>query len=328
MLRRFGFVVLVSAALAGLACTGKYVRPTTEEKIEPTPERLERGAYLVNSLMACGGCHSPRVDNSWLGGERSDAYLAGGQLFDDPDSGFRLSTPNITPDPATGIGAWSDDEILRALRDGIHRDGSLMRPPMPYYMYDVLSDDDARAIVAYLRTVPPVKNQVPRVAELPFMLRMVLRMGALHHRPVKDVKAPSRSDKKAYGAYLARIGLCVDCHSMTGTGPDLEDNLLGGSEDAFFERDFGKVWARNLTPDVETGIGRYSAEQLKEALRSGKRLDGKPMAPPMSLFLPHLSTWTDEDLDALVEYVRSVAPVKRKVPEPDLNARARKTLGL
>lgn len=322
-----GGLALLGLGLAGAGCTGKYVRPTTQERVEATPERLERGAYLVNSVMACGGCHTPRVGGTWLGGERTDAYLAGGSLFDDPDSGFKVSTPNITPDKETGIGAWSDDEILRAMRDGIHRDGSLMRPPMPYYMYDHLSDEDARAVVAYLRSIPPVKNKVTRVAELPFMLRMALKFGALHHEPVKDVKAPAPADKKAYGAYLARVGLCVDCHSMTGTGPDLEDNLLGGSEDPLVERDFGKVWMRNLTPDQETGLGKYSADQIKEALRSGRRLDGKPMLPPMSLFIPHISTWTDEDLDALVTFIKSVKPIQRKVKDPELTAEAKRTLG-
>ena len=94
------------------------------------------------------------------------------------------------------------------------------------------------------------------------------------------------------------------------------------------ERQYGKVWARNLTPDRETGIGKYTAEQIKQSLRSGKRLDGKPMAPPMTLVLPHISTWTDEDLDALVVYMRSVPAKPRKAPEPEMTAEARKSIGL
>ncbi|HEY0707444.1 MAG TPA: c-type cytochrome [Polyangia bacterium] len=316
------------AGLASLACTGKYVRPTTLDKIDATPERLERGGYLVNSIMSCGACHTPRVGNTWLGGERADAYLAGGGMFDDPDMGFQINSPNITPDRETGIGAWSDDEILRAIRDGVHKDGSLLRPPMPFYMYDALSDEDGRAVVAYLRTVPPIKNAVPRTAKLPFMLKFAMSFGLIHHKPVSNVQAPKPTDKQAYGGYLARLGLCVDCHSMTDKGPDLDDNLLAGSTAPLAERQYGKVWARNLTPDPETGIGKYTAEQLKTSLRSGKRLDGKPMAPPMSLVLPHISTWTEEDLDALVVYLRSVPPKKRQVPEPQLTDEAKKSIGL
>ena len=323
--------ILLLGALLGLgalACTGKYVRPTTQEKIQPTPGRLERGSYLVNSVMACGACHTPRVGNSWLGGERADAYLAGGTLFDDPEGEFQMSVPNITPDVATGIGSWSDDEILRAIRDGVHKDGSLLKPPMPFYMYDVLSDEDGRAVVAYLRSVPPVKNAVSKTANLPFMLKFAMALGMIHHEPVSNVQAPKPTDKQAYGGYLARLGLCVDCHSMTDKGPDLEDNLLAGSSVPLAERQYGKVWARNLTPDKDAGIGRYTAQQIKESLRSGKRLDGKPMAPPMTLVLPHISTWTDEDLDAVIVYLQSVPAKPRKTPEPELTAEAKQTLGL
>lgn len=315
-------------ALTTLACTGKYVRPTTQEKIQPTPGRLERGSYLVNSVMSCGACHSPRVGNTWLGGERADAYLAGGTLFDDPDAGFLISIPNITPDPTTGIGTWSDDEILRAIRDGVHKDGSLLRPPMPFYMYDALSDEDGRAVVAYLRSVPAIKNAVPKRAEFPFMLKFAMAFGMIHHAPVSNVQAPKPTDKVAYGGYLARLGLCSDCHSMSDKGPDVKGNLLGGSTIPLAERQYGKVWARNLTPDRETGLGKYTPDQIKASLRSGKRLDGKPMAPPMTLVLPHISTWTDEDLDALIVYIRSVPVIQRKVPEPEMTAEARKSIGL
>jgi hypothetical protein len=115
---------------------------------------------------------------------------------------------------------------------------------------------------------------------------------------------------------------------MTDKGPDTDDNLLGGSTEPLAERQYGKVWARNLTPDIETGLGKFSADQIKQALRTGKRLDGKPMAPPMSMVLPHISTWTDEDLDALIVYLRSVKPIKRQVPEPQLTPEAKKSIGL
>jgi mono/diheme cytochrome c family protein len=322
------FLLAGLLGLTALGCTGKYVRPTTAEQIQPSPGRVERGNYLVNSVMSCGACHTPRVGDTWLGGERADAYLSGGQKFDDPDMGFMVPVPNITPDPTTGIGAWSDDEILRAIRDGVHKDGSLLKPPMPFYMYDALSDEDARAVVAYLRSVPPIKNAVPRAADLPFMLKFAMAFGMIHHKPVSNVVAPKPTDRLAYGGYLARLGLCSDCHSMTGKGPDVEDNLLGGSTESLTERQYGKVWARNLTPDKDTGLGKFTPDQIKQALRSGKRLDGKPMAPPMTLVLPHISTWTDEDLDALIAYVRSVKPIKRQVPEPQLTPEAKRSIGL
>ncbi|HYV66860.1 MAG TPA: hypothetical protein VE964_11505, partial [Myxococcales bacterium] len=84
----------------------------------------------------------------------------------------------------------------------------------------------------------------------------------------------------------------------------------------------GKVYARNLTPDRETGLGNYSADQIKQALKTGRRLDGKLMAPPMSLIIPHVSTWAEDDLDALVTYLTSLKPIRHGVPERELTPAA------
>jgi mono/diheme cytochrome c family protein len=324
-MKRAGLLVVVMVA----GCTGKYVRPTRPEPIAASPELLARGNYLVNSVTSCGACHTPRVGSTWLGGERTDAFLAGGGVMEDREEGFRLVIPNISQDKETGIGAWTDDEILRAIRDGVSHDGRLMTPPMPFTAWQVMSDDDARAIVAYLRTTPAVKNTTSRDGnKLPFMFKVATSVGAIHHKPAEAVKAPDRADKKAYGGYLAKLGVCWECHSLGKTGPtDDEDRLMAGSRMAMSEPDYGKVYARNLTPDKETGLGNYTAEQIKQALKTGRRLDGKPMAPPMSLIIPHLSTWAEEDLDALVTYLVSLKPIKYKVPDPELTPAAKKMVG-
>ncbi len=319
--------LLVLFALAA-GCTGKYVRPTTTRVVSATPEMLARGNYLVNQVSMCTACHTPRVGGTWLGGERTDAFLAGGSVINDADEGFRIAIPNISQDKETGIGAWTDDEILRATRDGVAKDGRLMWPPMPFGSYHFMSDDDAHAVVAYLRTAPAVKNKVDRDHnKFPLMMKVAHGMGAMHKPPAKDVKAPPVSDKKAHGRYLATLGVCVECHSLTSTGPDPKDHLLAGSKVPFSEPEYGKVWARNLTPDMDTGLGKFTAEQIKEALKTGRRLDGKPMAPPMSVLIPHLSTWSDEDLDALVTFMKSIPAIKFKVPERQLTAEAKRLVG-
>ncbi|HVV48211.1 MAG TPA: c-type cytochrome [Polyangia bacterium] len=319
-------VLLLSLALA--ACTGKYVRPTTLEKVAVTPELTARGGYLVNQVAACGGCHTPRVNASWLEGERTDAYLAGGQTLDDPNYGMKVAIPNITGDVETGVGGWSDDQILRAIRDGVRADGRLMMPPMPFGTWAHLSDDDARAIVAYLRSVPPVKNTVDRSHDhYAFGLRFAKSMGLIHHKPASNVQAPPRADVVKYGEYLAHgVAPCHDCHSLTSKGPS-DDNLFAGTDDPLEEAAVGKVWPRNLTPDKETGLGNYSAAQIKQSLRTGKRLDGKTMAPPMSSFIPHFSGMTDEDLDAVVAYLRAIPAKKHKVPERVLTPAAKALVG-
>jgi mono/diheme cytochrome c family protein len=310
----------LSSGLGLTACTARFIRATTDRPIVVTPELLERGAYLVNQVSACGLCHTPRVGSNWLGAERPSELLAGGSVVDIPDEGFRVVAPNITQDRETGIGDWTDDEILRAVRDGVSRDGRLLMPPMPFASWKEMSDEDARAIVAYLRTVPSVRNEVNREGNrIPFLLHLGTALGLIHHEPAAAVKAPERADRKAYGAYLSKLGLCWECHSLGKSGPsDAEQDLMAGSRRALFEPEYGRVYARNLTPDPETGLGRYTADQIKRALRTGRRLDGKPMGAPMSLVIPHVSRWSEDDLDALATYLTSLNPIRRQVPEREL----------
>ena len=154
-----------------------------------------------------------------------------------------MVVPNITQDEETGIGAWTDDEILRAVRDGVGRDGRLLMPPMPFTSWKNMSDEDARAIVAYLRTVPPVKNAVSREHNrIPWRLKAATTLGLVHHEPARDVKAPQRTDQKAYGAYLTKLGLCWECHSLGKMGPsDSQDVLMSGSRRPLSEPEYGKI---------------------------------------------------------------------------------------
>jgi mono/diheme cytochrome c family protein len=321
--------VLVLVLVLGASCTGKYIRSTTQERVQSTPELLARGGYLVNQAMSCGGCHSTKEGGAFVtGGERSDMYLAG-QVVDLPVEGFKFWMPNLTPDVETGLGGWSDDEIMRAIRDGIGKDGHLMFPMMPFSSYQHVSDEDLRAIVAYLRSVPPVKNKRTLAEnDFGFLVEFFVNRGMMHHKPAHDVPPPKKQDQLKYGEYVMRLGHCWECHSATGTGPkDVgEKEFLSGFDEPWEFPGVGKVYSRNLTPDPETGLGKYSAAQIKQALRDGKRLDGKRMAPPMSLFIPHVSGMTDEDLDALVAFIKSVPPVKHKLPERALTPAFEKTL--
>ena len=136
--------------------------------------------------------------------------------------------PNITPDVETGIGSWKDDEILRALRDGVAKDGHFLMPLMPFGAYQHLSDEDARAVVAYLRTVPPYRQPKPRPTnKLGFMTKLLFRsIGVQMHKPVAGVTAPDRANKHEYGHYLMRVAACGDCHSLTEKGPRPETDPL------------------------------------------------------------------------------------------------------
>lgn len=308
------------------ACTGKYIRPTADVKVKATPEMIARGGYIVNQIGACGACHTSRDGDTMKDfltkGERTDRFLAGG-MFMEVDSIGKLWMPNITPDVETGIGGWSDDEIMRTIRDGVHKTGRLMVPMMPFNSYKYMSDDDVTSVVAYLRTVPPVKLDKPRQEnDLGVMGNFMIGRGVAHHLPAKNVPAPNPANQVAYGEYVMRLGHCWECHSSKGMSPtdsDEKDFMAGYDEpDPILEKVIGKIYMRNLTPDPETGLGKYSADQIKQAIRNGTLLSGKKMAAPMSIMIPHFSGMSDQDLDALVAFLKSLKPVKNKIPDRQL----------
>lgn len=326
-MRRYAYF----CALLALGCRGKYVRPVSEAPIERTPERLARGSYIVNQVSWCGGCHTSRANgNTLLDPERTDAFLGGGNTFVDRSMGT-VCIPNLTPDPDTGLGRWKDDEILRALRDGVAADGHFLLPLMPYTAFQHLSDEDARAVVAYLRSIPPHQQPQPCFAnKVPFVQKILFTViGVQMHEPVMNVAMPDRSDKLATGRYLAHIAACSECHSLTDKGPRPETDplYLAGSELPFEDPGLGATYPRNLTPDRDTGLGNYAAAAIKQALRTGRRLDGKRMAPPMAVVIPHVSGLTDEDLDALVAYLQSIPPARHKIPDRNLAPALRQQLG-
>ncbi|MGA9520162.1 MAG: cytochrome c [Myxococcaceae bacterium] len=309
----------MGAALVVVAgCTAKYVRPTTEAKVALTEERIKRGQYLVNAVGACGACHDGRDNGELDMPANPDLHLAGGNMM--RDMGLAIWIPNITNDPETGLGSWTDDEIIRSIRDGVGKDGKFLFPIMPFAAYQNMSDEDVRSVVAYIRSLPPVKQTRPRQEnEIPFMAKAAIGMGAAMHDPVTSVPEPDRNDPVKHGEYLAYVAHCTECHSLGSMGTrGKTDRWLAGSDSPMDLPGVGKVWASNLTPDKETGVGKYSAEQIKTALRSGMRLDGKRMAPPMSLFMPHIAQWEEADLDAVVAYLQSLPPVVNKVPAREL----------
>src|SRR6059058_5525208 len=144
---------LTRLALAAVG-SALFLLPPSIGAVAETP--VERGRYLVTTIAACGNCHTPRnADKKPVAGRE----LSGGFEFEEPGLGQIVGT-NITPDAETGIGQWSEAEIVTALRDGKRPDGTLIRPPMPIPVYRQLSDNDAAAIAAYLKSVKPVRNKI------------------------------------------------------------------------------------------------------------------------------------------------------------------------
>jgi mono/diheme cytochrome c family protein len=260
---------------------------------------LARGAYLVNTIAGCGNCHTPK-DSS--GRAIAGKELSGGLEFDIPPA--HVVTPNITPDRETGIGEWSEAQIVTALRDGKRPDGTIIGPPMPLEFYREISDRDAAAIATYLHTMRPIRHAVART-----QFKVPLPPG--YGPPVTHVAEPPRGDKVAYGAYLAGpVGHCMACHTPFGAPGQLDMNRLGGGgqELPVFDKSGGTTVSRNITPDPEHGIGKWSDADIKQAITTGVRPDGTRLADTMAF--AWYARMAPDDLDAIVAYLRSLKPLK------------------
>jgi mono/diheme cytochrome c family protein len=256
----------------------------------------ERGAYLVTTIAACGNCHTPKNPD---GSEQKDKTLAGGFVFELPP--FTAVAPNITPDTDTGIGRWTDQQIARAIREGVRPNGTVIGPPMPVEFYSKIADRDVAAIVAYLRTVVPVRNAV---AKSVYRMKLPESWG----NAAGDPDPPPRTDRVAYGAYLAGpMGHCMECHTpmrADGMGRDLARAGAGGVP---IPGPTGLVVPPNITPDKETGIGRWTDGEIKRAITRGVSRDGRKLSPPMPF--AYYARMTLRDLDAVVAHLRVLKPL-------------------
>jgi len=227
--------------------------------------------------------------------------LAGGTEWDEKP--FTTYASNITPDKETGIGGWTDEQIIASIREGRRPDGSIIGPPMPIVLYRGISDRDVKAIVAYLRSVKPVKNKIPRgIYRIP--------LPKAYGPPVRNVPDVQRANKVRYGEYLAGpLGHCIECHTPMVKGRRDFRNQLGAGGFAF-HGPWGATFAANITPDPETGIGKWADRQIKVAITLGQRADGSKMFPPMGYH--YYKNIHREDLDAIVAYLRSLKPIKKE----------------
>jgi mono/diheme cytochrome c family protein len=264
---------------------------TLSPALAQTP--VERGGYLVNTVTTCHNCHTPMEPN---GPDFSRALSGGPQVFDTP--AFVVRGANITPDPDTGIGKWTDAQIKTLLRKGVNPDGVKIAPIMPTGFYEMLTDGDVDAIVAYLRSVPPIKSKVAPPVYKVAVERQVLP-GAEKPMPAADL-----SDKVSRGFYLATAAHCMECHTPRVKGElDFARIGVGGEE---FPGPWGVSTSRNITSNREKGLGAWSDDEVKRALTQGISRDGSKLKPPMGY--PYYARMTGDDLDAVVTWLRTVPP--------------------
>jgi mono/diheme cytochrome c family protein len=254
----------------------------------------KHGEYVAR----LGGCHTCHTDP-----KKKEAPLAGGVELKSPYGTFHV--PNITPDAETGIGRWSEGDLIRAMTEGVGPDGSHYYPAFPYTSYTRMTRQDLLDLKAYLDTVRPVRNVVPpHDLRFPYSFRFALGVWKwLFFRPGPFEPAPEKSASWNRGAYIVTApGHCGECHTARNVfGVINKNHALAGAK----KGPDGKRMP-NITPHPKDGIGLWSAEDVVNSLKTGALPYGETVDPPMDdVVANNTSHWTDDDLKSAAEYLLS-----------------------
>ena len=277
--------------------------------VERTPARIERGKYLANSVTVCMDCHSHRDWTKFAGPMVAGTEGQGGERFDQR-YGFPgvFYSRNITP---YKLSDWTDGEIFRTITTGVDRNDDALFPVMPYHYYGQLDREDIYSIIAYIRTLAPIKNDVPKSkADFPFSIIQ-------HLIPQKAnlQKRPPESDTIAYGKYMITASACRECHTKDKKGQIIEELAFGGGRE--FVLPSGIVRSANLTQDVN-GLKAWTAEMFIKRFKAYQ--DTSFHSPTMgekefNSIMPWMmySKMKEPDLYAIFKYLQTVKPIANTV---------------
>lgn len=302
-------VAVLSTGAGYLYAAYPRIRPASDLRVTPTPELLERGRYLAEHVSICTDCHSERDLSRFSGPVVPGTHGKGGMLFG-PAMNFpgRIYASNITP---AGVGHYTDGELVRAITEGVTKDGRPLFPLMPYGRFRHLCDRDLQAIVAYVRSMPSIPNRVPET-ELDFPVSLLVRQAPAPRDPWRcDDEAPPVER----GRYLTEVAACADCHTKQERGQPIPGlDLAGGFE--FPMPTGGVVRSANLTPDEETGLGRMSEEAFLDRFRAhhGEANDTPVARNGFNTIMPwrQFAGMSDDDLRAIYAFLRTVPPVRHE----------------
>lgn len=259
-MKRVWRILLVLVILLAIVIGGAYVYVTTflpnvtapDITVEVTPDRLERGAYLFNYGAGCVDCHSQRKDDLFGHPLRPGTAGMGGHTWQLPVGTFHA--PNITP---AALGDWSDGEIYRAIVSGVSKNGDALFPLMPWPRYAKMSKEDVLSIIAYMKTLPPIENEVPESSiDFPVNLMVNLMPALPDHQPM-----PDKDDLVAYGEYVVNLSACSDCHTPMDDRGQYIDELYMSGGNPFPQPTGGAAISMNITPHPN-GIGDMSEAEF------------------------------------------------------------------
>lgn len=306
---------------------GPRARPLTARVFERTPQRIERGQYLAEELLACFRCHSDRDWNTPGAPPAAGRKGAGHIAQDNPE----LVVPNITPDVETGAGSWTDDMLARAIREGVGHDGRALHPQMWYHIFRFVSDEDLASVVVYLRSIPAVHNLLPRI-HLSLRRRLLIAddpeplirpvafpdpdltswmYQSNHYSPYAEYLRRPASDPARRGEYLVEIADCAGCHTawenMNENGEPVAGDFGGGN--ILHDENIPDAASANITPDA-SGISYYDQAQFVKVMRTGM-VGARKLSPHMPW--AYYRNLSDDDLEFIFAYLRTLKPAKHRV---------------
>jgi mono/diheme cytochrome c family protein len=284
--------------------------PVRDLKVEVTPERVERGKYLANHVTVCMDCHSTRDWSRFSGPLTPGTEGKGGEKFDQT-MGFpgTFYSPNITP---YNLAGWSDGEIYRAITSGVGKGNRPIFPVMPYTYYGQIDSEDIYSIIAYLRTLPPIEYKAP-ASERDFPMNIILHMIPGKANP--SVK-PQKSDTLAYGQYLVKAAGCIECHTKDNKGKIIQELAFSGGRE--FQMPGGLLVSPNITPDKETGIGKWTRDDFIKRFKAYDLTTYIPQTINKGDLMT-IMPWTmyagmdPADLNSVYQAIMALKPMNNKV---------------
>ncbi len=305
-------VVLKIIGLVYFNLSFPKAEPVPNIKVTATPERIERGEYLVKHVTGCFDCHSERDWSKFSGPVMRGTEGKGGEVFDEQTAGVPgvIYAKNITP---ARIGNWSGGELIRAIATGVSRDGTALFPLMPYADFNQLTQEDLYSIVAYLRTLKPIENKIPD-RHLDFPMNMIVKTIPLRsYTPAPQI---ARTDTVAYGKYLTTIASCSGCHTQLNKGQPMKGMEFAGGMS--FNLPAGIIRSANITPDKETGIGNWTEEQFVNYFKSfdsdsARNIHVDPNQYNTVMPMVSFAGMTLEDLKAIYSYLTTLTPVHNMI---------------
>ncbi len=311
----------LAAAIAALLCVGcpapaRFAAPDLD--VPDDAATVARGRYLAHHVAICIECHSDRQWEHYGGPAAPGSDGRGGMSFVEiykVPGDVVMPAPNITP---AALGDWTDGEIFRAITGGLDKDGVAIFPSMPFNQYRHMARADLEAIVAYLRTLPPVEHELP---ERDLKYRMLEDIANVFPaKPIIRDTAPGPGDR-GYGAYLANIASCRWCHTPMDAGgwPIAGQDYSGGNAFTVPPPGGGVAYAPNITPDLKTGIGGWTKEVFVARFRgtTPEAVRANHVAPGgFNSFMawPAYSGMTEEDLGAIYDHLVTRPAIRRAVP--------------